>query len=226
MCMCALWGLSSAVYKCLLITTFNFKARAHRTSRGRETVVSAILNIVADTRTETGAHTHTHTCAHAHAFTHITGCGTYTGVRALAGNFSGSGPGSGPHCLLNARLRGQSIYLLHSQAWAVPKTPVLSTRVPTCASNNLPPSTRHSPLPFSIATCLLPYGGSAHKSHAHHIIIQSTGAKQPSSEWIWSVLSGRCMSAVATPTKLSQLGLKLFVYSSVEINNNLPRRNA
>lgn len=137
-----------------------------------------------------------------------------------------SGSGSGPHCLLNARLRGQSIYLLHSQAWAVPKTPVLSTRVPTCASNNLPPSTRHSPLPFSMATCLLPYGGTAHKSHAHHIIIQSTGAKQPSSEWIWSVLSGRCMSAVATPTKLFQLGLKLFVYSSVEINNNLPRRNA
>lgn len=79
--MCALWGLSSAVYKCLLITTFNFKARAHRTSRGRETVVSAILNIVADTRTETGTHSHTH--SHAHAFTHITDCGTYTGVRAL-----------------------------------------------------------------------------------------------------------------------------------------------
>lgn len=82
MCVCAL-GLSYAVYKCLLITTFNFKARAHRTSRGRETVVSAILNIVADTRTETGTHTH----SHAHAFTHITCCGTYTRVRALADNF-------------------------------------------------------------------------------------------------------------------------------------------
>lgn len=71
MCMCALWGLSSAVYKCLLITTFNFKARAHRTSRGRETVVSAILNIVADTRTETGTHSHTHTRTHTHSHTSL-----------------------------------------------------------------------------------------------------------------------------------------------------------
>lgn len=213
MCMCALWGLSSAVYKCLLITTFNFKARAHRTSRGRETVVSAILNIVADTRTETGAHTQ----SHAHAFTHITGCGTYTGVRAL-------GLGLGHIvCSTLASAASQFICCTGTGLGSVENSCAVHSCPNMCVQHPPPP---HSPLPFSMATCLLPYGGSAHKSHAHHIIIQSTGAKQPSSEWIWSVLSGRCMSAVATPTKLSQLGLKLFVYSSVEINNNLPRRNA
>lgn len=134
---------SCAVYKCLLITTFNFKARAHRTSRGRETVVSAILNIVADTRTETGTHTHTDT--HAQAFTHITCWATSAPTQECVLCRATSGPGSGPHCLLIVRLRGQSIYLLHRQARAVPKTPALSTRVPTCVPYALPLCSHQSP---------------------------------------------------------------------------------
>lgn len=106
------------------------------------------------------------------------------------------------------------------------RCPLVSQHVRPIPSSPSALSSHPCTLLFSIATCLLPYGGTAHKSHAHHIIIQSTGAKQPSSEWIWSVLSGRCMSGRATPTKLFQLGFKLSVHSSEEINNNLPPRNA
>lgn len=136
--------------------------------------MSAILNIVADTRSETGTHAHIHTHALTHTHPLVARAHWHLYMSACSWPWMRSS-------LFAHRSPPRPVNLFAALAGMgqCRKPSALSTRVPTCASYSPHPSSPAVSPPCQVVLYLM--AGTAHKSHAHHIIIQSTGAKQPSS---------------------------------------------